>query len=85
MKMLLFHAVPPESHQSRIDWEGFLREAADFQLPAEAERLAPYVWLLPAEGRAYLDLANIGRNHAIETRCQTFVHGSGWQPLSPPP
>jgi hypothetical protein len=45
-KLLLFHAIAPERHQSNVDWANFVREAS-FLIPPEwgracgAERLAP--------------------------------------------
>lgn len=83
MKSLLFHAIQPERHEPRqLDWDGFLRDAALVALPAEAERLARNVWLLPDDPSAYLSLSRIGHQHAIATRVLPVVHGSDWQPLS---
>ena len=83
MKTLLFHAIQPGSHQPQRDWANFLRAASFLELPAQAEQLAANIWLLPDDGKAYLDLARIGHQHATETRILPFVHASDWQPLSP--
>lgn len=85
MKSLLFHAIEPGRHQSQLDWENFLRDAALSDLPDSAEQLAPNVWILPNDNRSYLMLAQIGSRHSIATRTLPFVHASGWQPLSSPP
>lgn len=84
-KRLLFHAILPGPHQPQIDWENFLRKARSLQLPTDAERLAPNVWLLPDEGDAYLLLSRLGHEHAIETRILPFRPASDWQPLSSRP
>jgi hypothetical protein len=84
MKTLLFHAVPAQSHQSQLDWENFLREAALLQLPTGSEQLAPNVWMLPDDGTDR-HLALIGHRNAIATRVLAVVHSSNWQALSPPP
>ena len=85
MKSLLFHAIPPEAHQSQRDWENFLRDAALEPLPADAEQLARNVWLIPDDGRTYLVLSPIGHRNAIATRVLRVAHGSEWQRLSSPP
>jgi hypothetical protein len=85
MKSLLFHAIPAATHQLQFDWNEFLREAANYQLPRGAEQLAENVWLLPDDDRTYRDLAKLGHQHAIETRVRPIVHVSDWQRLSPPP
>jgi hypothetical protein len=81
MKSLLFHAI--QSATPGQNWEDFLFDAATLALPEGAERLAPNVWLFPAEDRVYLDLARLGRQHGIATQCVVIVHKSEWQPLSP--
>ena len=81
-KLLLFHAIAAERHQSQIDWKNFLREASDLPLPDDAEILAPNVWLLPDDKRSYLLLSRLGQKHAIETRCLPFSSASDWQLLS---
>jgi hypothetical protein len=85
MKSLLFHAIQPASHQPQRDWANFLRDAALVQLSADAEQLAPNVWLLPDDGRTYLLLSQMGQRHATETRVRPFVSASDWQPLSTRP
>ena len=85
MKSLLFHAIQPSSHQPQMDWANFLREAGNLALPQGAERLGLNVWLLPDDGKTYLDLSRIGRQHATATRVLAIVHSSDWQPVSTPP
>jgi hypothetical protein len=85
-KLLLFHAIQPARHQPQQDWANFLREAGLLQLPADAEQLAPNVWLLPDdEEQTYLRLSRLGHRHATATRIRPFFPASGWQPLSTPP
>jgi hypothetical protein len=85
-KLLLLHAIQPGSHEPRQnDWAMFLRHATLLQLPAEAEQLAPNVWLLPDDGKAYLLLSRLGHQHAIETRTLPFSSAYDWKPLSPRP
>ena len=86
MKKLLFHAIQPARHEPRqLDWEGFVHDAGLEPLPAEAEQLAPNVWLLPNDGNSYLALSKMGQRHSIATRLLPFVPASDWQPLSTPP
>lgn len=82
MKILLFHAIAPQRHQSQKDWAMFVREAASLPLPDEAEQLAPNVWLLPDDGKTSLLLSRIGEKTATETRIRPFLSASDWQPLS---
>lgn len=85
MKRHLFHAIPPASHESQSGWEGFLRDTELEHLPAEVEKLARNVWLLPDDHKTYLVLSKIGHAHAIATRMLPFLSASGWQPLSTHP
>lgn len=82
MKSRLFHAIPPSPDEPQDAWSAFLRDAALWALPEDAECLAPNVWVLPDDRRSYLDLAQIGHRHGIETRTLPFVAASEWQPLS---
>lgn len=83
MKMLLFHAVKPAPHEPReLDWDGFTREARIWTLPEGAERLAPNVWVLPDDGKAEMDLANIAQRYDIATRSRPFARESSWHQLS---
>ena len=86
MKSLLFHAIRPDPvSRGTLDWDSFLRAAAQAALPDAVDRLAPNVWLLPDDGQSYLLLSQIGHRWSIATRILPFVHASDWQPLSPPP
>src|SRR5216684_5640379 len=74
MKSLLFHAIQPANPNQ--SWDDFLFDAATLALPQQTQRLAPNVWILPADDRAYLDLSRLGHQHGIETRCFVIVHKS---------
>lgn len=80
MKSLLFHAFPSERN---VDWQNFLREVADLNLPDGTERLAEGVWLLPADD-TYVSLSRACRRNAIGARCVEIVHKASWQNLVPP-
>lgn len=81
-KYVLFHAVPPQSHQPQRDWANFLHATALIDLPDGSEQLAENVWVLPDDRQSYLVLSRIGDAHATETRMLPFSSASDWQPLS---
>jgi len=81
MKSLLFHAIKPP--RPTPAWDDFLFDASTLALPDGAQKLAENVWLLPPGDRFYRQVAQLGHQHGIETRCVAIVHGAGWQPLSP--
>jgi hypothetical protein len=80
MKSLLFHA-PRSDPDDDEGWSRFLGEASLWLLPDGADQLAPNVWLLPARGNAYLELARLCRQHSIAPRCLEIAHAAGWNRL----
>jgi len=84
-RLVLFHAIQPARHEPQRDWANFLREAALLNLPEDAEQLAPNVWLLTDDKRAYLGLSRTCHAHAIASRILPFSSANDWQPLSTRP
>ena len=68
MKFLLFHAIRPDfAARGNHDWDSFLCEASQVQLPPGAERLAPNVWLLPDGCQTEGELGRRGERWSIES------------------
>ncbi len=86
MKILLFQAIQPDFVvHGHHDWDSFLREASQVDLPLGSERLAQSVWLLPDGYQTEIALARMATRWNVETQIRAFVHASDWQPLSPRP